>query len=89
MTPELIVTATPIAATLIYVSLCWIRPFGRCHACKGTGIRRTILLRKVTTCRRCKGSRLRLRVGRRVYNAFHNANTEAARTARAKNGGAS
>ncbi|MFC7246046.1 hypothetical protein ACFQO7_26515 [Catellatospora aurea] len=40
----------------------------------------------MTTCRRCGGSRLRLRIGRRVYNAFHNANAEAARAARAKDG---
>ncbi|GAB4050188.1 hypothetical protein [Catellatospora paridis] len=86
MTPEVIVTLTLIAATFVYVLLCWILPFARCRACHGTGIRRTILLRRVTICRRCKGARMRLRIGRRVYNAFHNANTEAARAARAKGG---
>lgn len=86
MTPELIVTLTLIAAMLVYVLLCWILPFARCRACDGTGIGRTLLLRRVTTCRRCKGARMRLRIGRRVYNAFHNANTEAARAARANDG---
>ncbi|MFC7245156.1 hypothetical protein ACFQO7_21990 [Catellatospora aurea] len=84
MTPEVIVTATLTTATGVYALACWVRPFGRCRACSGTGVRRTVLLRTVTTCRRCKGARLRLRIGRRIYNTFHNANTEAARATRAK-----
>ncbi|MEV4411407.1 hypothetical protein [Catellatospora sp. NPDC049609] len=86
MTPELIVTATLIAATFIYVLLCWILPFGRCHACSGTGTRTTLLLRRVTFCRRCKGSGLRLRIGRRVYNAVADARAQADTAARAKDG---
>ena len=89
MTPELIVTLTLVAAMLIYVLLCWIRPFGRCRTCKGTGVRHTFLLRRVTGCRACRGNGLRLRIGRRVYNAFHNASTEAARAARSKDRDAS
>ncbi|GAA1608760.1 hypothetical protein ACFQY4_46065 [Catellatospora bangladeshensis] len=84
MTPELIVTATLIAATLIYVLLCWILPFGRCRACSGTGNRRILLLRRVTFCRRCKGSGLRLRIGRRLYNTVHDARAQADAAAQTK-----
>ncbi|GAA2377301.1 hypothetical protein Cme02nite_20860 [Catellatospora methionotrophica] len=77
MTPELIVTATLIAATFIYVLLCWVLPFGKCRTCSGQGHRRTWLLRKVTACRRCKGSGLRLRIGRRIYNQVADAHAQA------------
>lgn len=77
MTPEVIVTATLIAAVFIYVLLCWILPFGRCRACSGIGNRRTLLLRRVTSCRRCKGTGLRLRIGRRLYNAVADARGQA------------
>ncbi|BCJ71218.1 hypothetical protein CS0771_07620 [Catellatospora sp. IY07-71] len=84
MTPELIAALTAISATIVYVLLCWVLPFGRCRACSSKGTRHTLLLRRVTFCRRCKGSGLRLRIGRRIYNTVHHAREQADAAARAK-----
>ncbi|WP_191844045.1 hypothetical protein [Catellatospora chokoriensis] len=89
MTPELIATLILAAVAVVYVLLCWALPFGRCRWCSGTGTAKTLIMRRLRSCRMCGGSRKRLRIGRRIYNAVHNANTDAARAARAKNGGAS
>ncbi|MGX1502724.1 UNVERIFIED_CONTAM: ribosomal protein L40E [Streptomyces graminofaciens] len=49
-----------------YAALCTISPFGPCRKCRGTGIRQ--VRKTVKDCRRCRGQRLRLRVGRRLLN---------------------
>ena len=74
-------TLTLLATALIlgYSLLCWVRPFGRCRACSGTGTRRTLLLRRLRPCRWCKGAGLRLRTGRRAYNHLARIRAEAAR----------
>ncbi|WSW80254.1 hypothetical protein OG390_15460 [Streptomyces sp. NBC_00996] len=47
---------------------CTVKPFAPCRKCAGTGeIER---FRKVRTCPRCRGHKLRLRVGRRAHNAW-------------------
>ncbi|WP_343041294.1 hypothetical protein [Streptomyces typhae] len=63
-------TALP-AVLLAYAALCWARPFGPCRRCKGTG--KTTRFRKERPCPRCRGKRLRLRVGRRAHNAWRRA----------------
>jgi hypothetical protein len=51
-----------------YAVLCAARPFAPCRRCRGVGeIER---FRKVRRCPRCRGKRLRLRVGRRAHNAW-------------------
>lgn len=59
-----------------YAVLCAVKPFAPCRKCGGTGeIER---FRKVRTCPRCRGRKLRLRVGRRARNAWrrtHGAST--------------
>lgn len=60
-----------------YVALCALSPFGPCRKCSGTGIR-TVRRRTVKVCRRCRGARYRLRIGRRLLNAgrtIHRAGT--------------
>ncbi len=64
MTPLLASTALITG----YALLCWALPFGRCWRCKKTGSHPRLITRRLTTCRRCKGSGLRLRYGRRAYN---------------------
>lgn len=51
-----------------YAVLCAARPFAPCRKCDGTG--ETGRFRKVRTCPRCRGHKLRLRVGRRAHNAW-------------------
>ncbi|GHJ43302.1 hypothetical protein Cs7R123_06440 [Catellatospora sp. TT07R-123] len=58
----------------------------RCRWCSGTGTSRTLILRRIRTCRMCRGSRLRLRIGRRAYNHLHHIRTDAARATRTKDG---
>ncbi len=60
--------AVTAAALTIYALACWIAPFGRCQTCKGTGSRQTFLTQRHRPCRWCRGSGLRLRIGRRLYN---------------------
>lgn len=51
-----------------YAVLCAVQPFARCRKCAGVGeIER---FRKARTCPRCRGHKLRLRIGRRAHNAW-------------------
>lgn len=52
-----------LAVTLGYAALCWVSPFGPCRKCRNQPPRRAHRY-----CRRCHGTRLRLRIGRRAYN---------------------
>jgi hypothetical protein len=57
-----------ILATLVgYAALCAVSPFGYCRKCSGTGLRE--LRKRSKLCRRCRGTRRRLRVGRRLFHA--------------------
>jgi hypothetical protein len=67
VTPTDLATLTVPAATGYYALLCWIKPFGRCRACKATGMRPTLIARRLRPCRRCKGAGLRRRTGRTLY----------------------
>lgn len=51
-----------------YAALCWAKPFAPCRKCKGAGETNSWL--GARTCRRCRGHKLRLRVGRRAHNAW-------------------
>ncbi|MFK0178578.1 hypothetical protein ACIQVR_21655 [Streptomyces xanthochromogenes] len=57
-----------LAALTCYAALCWMKPFGTCRKCAGTGQRQA--RKGAKTCRRCRGKRQRLRVGRRLHNAW-------------------
>jgi DnaJ-class molecular chaperone len=63
---------TAMAAVLVgllgYVALCAARPFAPCRKCAGTG--ETERFGKARTCPRCRGKKYRLRVGRRLHNAW-------------------
>ncbi len=69
--------------TLGYISLCAGSPFGRCRRCKGFGfmIRKTRMghLRRGKDCRRCNATGLRLRIGRRMWNAWARARRDGTR----------
>lgn len=62
-----------------YAVLCAVKPFAPCRKCHGTAeIQR---FGKPRLCPRCHGARLRLRVGRRMHNAWrrtHQAGTRPA-----------
>ncbi|MEU5724684.1 hypothetical protein ABZ783_23045 [Micromonospora sp. NPDC047738] len=72
MTPRDLLAALPCLAlalaTLGYLAVCVVAPFGRCGTCDGTGRKRSPLTRAGRECRRCAGTGLRLRVGRHVIN---------------------
>nr|WP_203724967.1 hypothetical protein [Streptomyces sp. SID13588] len=57
---------------MCYGSLCAATPFGNCRKCKGFGYalktNRRGQLKPGKTCRRCRGDRKRIRVGRHLYN---------------------
>jgi hypothetical protein len=64
----------------IYLLTCLIWPFGRCRRCSGAGKFKSPLGRAYRHCGRCKGSGLRLRLGRYVINhlrALHGAGDNA------------
>ncbi|MFH9977928.1 hypothetical protein ACH4ND_01445 [Streptomyces sp. NPDC017179] len=51
-----------------YAVLCAVKPFAPCRRCRGLGqIER---FRKTRMCPRCHDQKLRLRVGRRLHNAW-------------------
>ncbi len=74
MTPTVGLLATlslPLTTvTLGYSFLCWVRPFGACAHCHGTTRTTSRLTRRARPCRHCDYTGLRLRVGRRAYNAL-------------------
>jgi hypothetical protein len=56
--------------TLGYLATCVIWPFKACRRCAGTGKLRSPVLRAIRLCPQCDASGLRLRFGRRVWNAY-------------------
>jgi hypothetical protein len=54
-----------------YVAACIIWPYAKCLKCKGTGQHRSPFGGGWRECRRCGGSKRRLRIGRRTYNFFY------------------
>ena len=68
-----------ILVTLCYTVGCWIWPFRTCHRCAGTGRRRSPTGRAVRLCRSCRGTGLRLRAGRWIYNHLTRIRREANR----------
>ncbi|MFF3309000.1 hypothetical protein [Streptomyces sp. NPDC002952] len=58
--------------TLCYVGLCASSPFGNCRKCRGFGYAlkkdRRGRLKPGKTCRRCRGDRKRIRLGRHLFN---------------------
>ncbi|MEV6651191.1 hypothetical protein [Streptomyces sp. NPDC051219] len=57
-----------LAAALYYAALCALKPFGTCRKCEGSG--KVKRFKTTKTCPRCRGRRLRLRIGRRAWNAW-------------------
>jgi DnaJ-class molecular chaperone len=57
-----------VVVTAGYVVACTVAPWGHCRKCHGLG-RKTNRSGKVTRawCRRCNGTGLRVRVGRRIW----------------------
>ncbi|MFJ3600374.1 hypothetical protein ACIPRU_28265 [Streptomyces sp. NPDC090126] len=55
-----------LLTTAGYAVLCAVKPFAPCRKCSGIGVRTR--RRAVTLCRRCHGTRARLRIGRRLLN---------------------
>ncbi|WP_162908202.1 hypothetical protein [Allorhizocola rhizosphaerae] len=84
MTPTMIATLTILTAIVVYGLLCWVAPFGKHHRCRGTGVRRTLLLRRMTTCRGCKGSGRKRRWGRAAYAQLRQIAHDAARAKAAR-----
>lgn len=62
----LIAMAAALLALVGYALLCAVRPFAPCRRCRGVG--EIEWFRKRRTCPRCRGRKLRLRVGRRAHN---------------------
>ena len=51
-----------------YAVLCAVKPFAPCR--KSAGVGEVQRFGKLRTCPRCRGRKLRLRVGRRAHNAW-------------------
>jgi hypothetical protein len=72
MPPALLAIALLLIVTFCYASLCVASPFGNCRRCKGFGYALTTdrrgRLKPGKTCRRCRGDRKRIRVGRHLFN---------------------
>ena len=80
--PTILITLFLPIVTLGYVGVCWLKPFTHCDRCKGSGTSPTRLsdrlryrmsptpraVRGLPDCPRCRGTGLRLRLGRRAYN---------------------
>jgi len=73
----LIASVVLVAALGYYAVLCAVKPFAPCRRCHGEGeIER---FGKPRVCPRCRGRKLRLRLGRRAHNAWHRTHDAGAR----------
>lgn len=52
----------------VYAVVCAVKPFAPCQRCRGLG--EVERFGKPRVCPRCRGKKLRLRVGRRAHNAW-------------------
>jgi hypothetical protein len=82
-----------LIVTVGYTVACWLTPFTHCHRCNGVGTShrklsdrlrygpkpRTRAARARPDCPRCRGTGLRLRIGRRVANRARRAHRNATR----------
>jgi DnaJ-class molecular chaperone len=57
-----------VAAAPVYWVVCWFWPYTSCRRCGGGGRKRSPSGKNWRPCRKCKGSGMRLRTGRRVSN---------------------
>jgi hypothetical protein len=65
--------------TLGYFGTCVTWPFAACRRCSGAGKLKSRLGRLYRHCRRCNGTGLRLRLGRRLWNAIQRLHRESSR----------
>jgi hypothetical protein len=90
--PVILFAGFALIVTVGYGLKCWIRPFTDCHRCHGTGGSPRRLLdrwrrhpgrpraaRALPTCPRCRGTGLRLHIGRRLYNHLSRLRRQASR----------
>lgn len=66
--PSITLVLLLLAVTLGYLLVCAVWPFTPCRRCGGYG-RHHGPMRGIRLCRHCDGSGLRLRMGRRAWNA--------------------
>ncbi|GGW47273.1 hypothetical protein CP966_25325 [Streptomyces galilaeus] len=64
----LIASAALVVTLGCYVVLCAVKPFAPCRRCRGLG--EVERFGKPRTFPRCRGRKLRLRLGRRAHNAW-------------------
>lgn len=72
---------TLIVITFRYVAACYVQPFGRCRRCKGKRHIPNRIGRGSRHCRRCDGTGLRLRLGRRLVNHLRRLHNDGTRSA--------
>jgi hypothetical protein len=91
--PVVLFAGIALLITLGYALKCWIKPFTHCHRCGGTGdsprrwtdrIRygqpgKPRAARGRPACPHCRGTGLRLRIGRRIYNHLARLHRDATR----------
>ncbi|CAL9666227.1 hypothetical protein SUDANB145_07174 (plasmid) [Streptomyces sp. enrichment culture] len=73
----LAMTTALIAWLVGYAALCVLKPFAPCRRCRGLG--HVTRFGKPRTCPRCHDQRLRLRIGRRMHNAWRRAHAAGTR----------
>ena len=66
-----VVLGTVVLAALFYAASCWWFPFARCRWCSGTGRWARSDGQVFRDCWWCGGLGRRWRIGRRVWNFFH------------------
>lgn len=72
--------AVPLLITVGYGLTCWFWPFKTCCRCGGFGKLRAPFGRALRHCPHCKHTGLRLRAGRKAYNALHRIHRDLHRT---------
>ncbi|MEU4371828.1 hypothetical protein [Micromonospora chersina] len=66
-TIALLASLTALGYALCYLTVCAASPWGRCRRCHGRRYHRTAIGTR-RDCRRCDGTGIRVRLGRRLIN---------------------
>ncbi|MDG4753790.1 hypothetical protein O7630_22895 [Micromonospora sp. WMMD718] len=70
-TIALLASLTILSYALCYLAVCAASPWGRCRRCHGRRYHRTAIGTR-RDCRRCDGTGIRVRLGRRLLDYIRN-----------------
>ena len=70
MNAALLLVLAVILVPAAYMLACWVWPYAACWRCHGDGKHRSPSGKAWRTCKKCRGTGARLRIGRHLWNTW-------------------